>query len=242
METLCRSFQRKTILERRPSLGGSSAKSHTDLSRLGKGGCSLLLKEEKNFRRTCLIQSLYCKWLGKTRYHAGFTWAAGINSFWEVFGNVLKRKPDCGAVITYSELLCVVQLKPKPSLWKQNYHICKNSTSHYREKTKVFALLGLYISGPYHLKGSLSLEEKTPSGWLFNLTLPSSTVSFERLDAITILSKGIERFSTCLVYTVHSDTTTNTASLCCFCSKLHFKYSGFSIRRWTVIFLGIGEW
>jgi len=53
METLCRSFQRKLIQERRPSapsLGGSFGKSHMDASRLGKCGCILLLEEEKNFR------------------------------------------------------------------------------------------------------------------------------------------------------------------------------------------------
>lgn len=71
--------------------------------------------------------------------------------------------------MSYSELLCVVQLEPKPSLWKQNYNLCKIQHRRYREKTKVFALQGLGRSGPCHLKDSLSLDEKTSSGWLFSL-------------------------------------------------------------------------
>lgn len=204
METLCRSFQRKPIHERRPSassLNGSSAKFHMDVSRLGKSGNILLLKEEKNSRGHGCNTVSVLQMTEKNRVHAGFIWAAGINRFWEAFDNVLKRKPDCGAEAPLT-LNCFVLCSWSPSQVFENRTTTFLKIQHqqYREKTKVFALQGLCRSGPYHLKGSLSLEEKTPSSWLFSLTSSSSTVSFERLHAIAILWKGIAKFSTCLVY------------------------------------------
>ena len=172
-----------------------------DVSRLGKGGCILLLKEEENFREHGCNTVSVLQMTEENRVHARFTWAAGINSFWEAFANALKRKPDCGAEAPLT-LNCFVLCSWTPSqVFENRTTTClKIQHQHYREKTKVFALQGLCRSGPHHLKGSLSLEEKTPSGWLFSLTSPSSTLSFETLHTITVLSKGIARFSTCLVY------------------------------------------
>lgn len=221
--------------ERRPSacsLGGSAAKSHIDVSRLRKCGCILLLKVEKKFRGLGYNTVSVLQITEENGVHAGFTWAAGINSYWEAFANVLKRKPDHGAEAPLT-LYCFVLSSWSPSQVFENRTttFVKIQCQHYREKTKEFALQGLCKSGPYHLKSSLSLEEKTPNDWVCSLTFPCSTLSFERLHTITISSTGITRFSTCLVY---PDMTTNTAHCCCFCSKLPTKYSGHSSQLWRL--------
>lgn len=243
METICRPFQRKPIQERRPSacsLGGSSAKSHIDVSRLGKRECILLLKEEKNFRGLGCNTVSVLKITEENGVHAGFTWAAGINSYWEVFANVLKRKPDHGAEAPLT-LYCFVLSSWSPSQVFENRTttFVKIQCQHYREKNKVFALQVLCRSGPYHLKSCLFPEEKTPNVWVSSLIFPPSIVSFERLHTVTISSKGITRFSTCLVY---PDMTTNTAHYRCFCFKLPTKYSGRSFKPWAGcwLFLNIG--
>lgn len=201
METLCRSVQRKPTQEKRPSassLGGSSAKYHMDVSRLGKSRCILLLKEEKNFRgHSCKTVSVL-QMTEENRVYVGLIWAAGINSFWEASANVLKRKPNCGAeapLILNCFVLC--SWSPSQVFESRATTFVKIQHQHYREKTKVFALQGLCRSGSYYPKGSLPLEEKTPSGWLFSLTSPHPgqyIFFFERSHTITVPLKGIARF------------------------------------------------
>lgn len=143
METLCRSFQRKPIWERRPpasSLGGSSAKSHMEVSRLRKGGCILLLKEEKNFRGHGYNTVSVLQMTEENRVHAGFTCAAGINSFWEAFANFLKRKPDCGTEAPFT-LNCFVlcSWSPSQALENRTTTFIKIQHQHYREKIRTLS-------------------------------------------------------------------------------------------------------
>ena len=54
-------------------LGGSSAKSYMDVSRLGKGGNILLLKEEKSFRGHAYNTVSVLQMAEENRVHGGFT-------------------------------------------------------------------------------------------------------------------------------------------------------------------------